>query len=226
MGTMLITTIISMFVHGRAFLLGWRDSAIEVERLKKANITARYETLKHQVNPHFLFNGLNVLSTLVYKDADLASKFIDQLAKVYRHVLDTQHKTVISLEQDLKAVESYIFLMHIRFGDTLKIEQQITPEPDELMVPLALQMLVENAIKHNEVSISFPLTIALKKTNNGYISVTNKLQHKKQLIEKSGIGLRNIRERFQQLTELPVIINESEEEFEVKVPIVKINNHL
>ena len=217
-----ITAVISLFVHGRAFLMGWRESALEVERLKQANITAQYETLKNQVNPHFLFNSLNVLSSLVYKDQDLAAKFISQLSKVYRYVLDTRDKEVVSLENEITALESFIFLMKIRFGENLQVEQNVIPQPNEQMVPLTLQMLLENAIKHNEISKKFPLTIEINRLENGYISMKNVIQEKRQLAEKSGVGLTNIEARFKYISDKKVQILKTEEMFEVHIPIVEM----
>lgn len=220
--TAIITAVISMFIHGRAFLMGWRESSLEVERLKQAHIAAQYETLKNQVNPHFLFNSLNVLSSLVYKDQDLAAKFIKQLSKVYRYVLDTREKEVVSLQKEIDALDSYIFLMKIRFGDNLQVAQNIVPKPNEQMVPLTLQMLLENAIKHNEISKAFPLKIKINRLENGYISMENNLQKKRQLAEKSGVGLENIEARFQYISDKKIKIVETETIFDVHIPIVEM----
>jgi hypothetical protein len=220
--TVLITGVISLFFHGRGFLIEWRASAIEIERLKQAKIAAQYETLKNQVNPHFLFNSLNVLSSLVYRDQDLAAKFIKQLSKVYRYVLDTRDKEVVSLQNEIDALESYIFLMKIRFGDNLQVSQNVTPQPNEQMVPLTLQMLLENAIKHNEISKAFPLKIEINRLKNGLISMKNDLQEKRQLEEKSGVGLANIEARFKYISDKKVEILKTKTTFEVHIPIVEM----
>lgn len=216
----LITAVISMFLHARAFLQGWRESILEAEKLKQAHIGAQYETLKNQVNPHFLFNSLNVLSGLVYKDQDLADQFIQQLSTVYRYVLDMRDKEIIPLEKELAALNAYIFLMKIRFGKNLIIEQNISPEHSEMIVPLTLQMLLENAIKHNEISNAFPLEIHITRSKNGFISIKNRLQKKKQLNEKSGIGLENIQARYQYISKKQASIIKTDRHFEVKVPIL------
>lgn len=220
--TVIITGVISLFFHGRGFLIEWRASVIEVEQLKQAKIAAQYETLKNQVNPHFLFNSLNVLSSLVYRDQDLAAKFIKQLSKVYRYVLDTREKEVVSLQSEMDALESYIFLMKIRFGENLKVIQNVQPKSNEQMVPLTLQMLLENAIKHNEISKAFPLTIEINRLDNGLISMKNNLQKKRQLEEKSGVGLANIEARFKYISDKKVQILETEDAFEVLIPIVEM----
>ncbi len=220
--TIAITLVIVSFLHGRAFLYGWKESILETEKFKQAHISAQYETLKNQVNPHFLFNSFNVLSILVYKDADLAAKFIKQLAQVYRYVLDTREKEVVTLKEELKALESYIFLMKIRFGENLIIQLNISPGYEEMIVPLTLQMLLENAIKHNEISKSYPLDIQINRVENDWISMKNKFYEKQQAQHKSGIGLENIKARYKFISQKEVEIIKTEKFFEVKVPIVKL----
>lgn len=220
--TSAITLIIVLFVHGRAFLMGWKASLLEAEQLKQAHISAKFESLKNQVNPHFLFNSFNVLSNLVYKDPDLAAKFIKQLSQVYRYVLDTREKEVVSLERELENLEAYIFLMKIRFGENLKVSQEIVPAHNEMIAPMTLQMLLENAFKHNEISKSHPLDIQLSRVGE-YLSVKNNLQEKKQTQHRSGIGLENIKERFQFISNLPVKVNKTAGLFEVQIPSVKLD---
>ncbi len=218
-----ITLIITLFVHGRGFLMAWKSSLLEVEQIKQAHIAAKFESLKNQVNPHFLFNSFNVLSSLVYKDPDLAAKFIKQLSSVYRYVLDTREKEVVPLQRELDNIEAYIFLMNIRFGDSLKIIQNVVPAHHEMIAPMTLQMLLENAIKHNEISKSYPLDIQINRFGD-YISVKNKLKEKSQQQHRSGVGLENIRERYQFISDLSIEVQKTASYFEVKVPIVKLEN--
>lgn len=220
--TAAITTIIGSFLHGRGFLMAWKESMKETEELKRAHIAAQYESLKNQVNPHFLFNSLNVLSNLVYKDADLSAKFIKQLSLVYRYVLDTRDKEVVTLREELDALEAYIFLMKIRFGENLKIDLNIEPKHDEMTVPLTLQMLLENAVKHNEISKAYPLEIQINRVGQDVILIKNKLREKVQNQHKSGVGLENIKARHKFISEKEVEILKTDEFFEVKVPIVKL----
>lgn len=217
-----ITLIVSLFLHGQQFLLNWKESILETERLKKAQIASQYETLKNQVNPHFLFNSLNVLSTLVYKDQDLAAKFIKQLSASYRYVLETREKEVIALADEVKAVESFLFLMKIRFGENLQFDLDIPTNSSEKIVPLTLQMLVENAIKHNIISKNKPLTIQLTKEDNEFIKVSNNLQKKNQSLDSMGIGLPNITDRYQYLSSKEIRIEETTNEFVVYVPILEL----
>ncbi|HEY9045224.1 MAG TPA: histidine kinase, partial [Ohtaekwangia sp.] len=123
--SILITISISLFMHGREFLINWRKAAVDAERLQKENIAAQYQSLKSQINPHFLFNTLNVLTNVVYEDQDKAAKFIKKLSEVYRYVLDTRDREVVPLEEELKFLSSYIYLQKIRFADKLQLDIQL-----------------------------------------------------------------------------------------------------
>lgn len=221
--SVLITTLfISLFLHGRSFLLHWKNSIVEAERLKQAHLFSRFESLKNQVNPHFLFNSLNVLSGLVYKDADLAAKFIKHLADVYRYVLDTRDWEVVPLEKELEVLQAYLFLLHIRFGDNLKVEFHLQDYKQKMIPPLTLQMLVENAVKHNIASRQQPLFIHITQEND-IIVVKNNLQIKHNEQESNGVGLANIQERYRYITDKLVQIIKNEQLFSVSVPLVSNN---
>ena len=220
--SLIITFLISLFLHGREFLLQWRRSAVEAEKYQKESIKAQYNSLKNQVNPHFLFNSLNALTNLVYEDQDKAVKFIKQLSEVYRYVLETQSKEVVSLEEELEFLESYIFLQKIRFGNNLKIDVGLA-QTKSMVAPLALQLLIENAIKHNIVSSDDPLTIRLIEQDN-FILVENDLQRKTSLAEPSqGIGLENIKNRYKFLSPTPVEVSEANGKFVVRLPIIEVD---
>ena len=216
-----ITFFIGLFQFGRSFLLNWRDSAIQAAQLREAHIAAQYESLQNQVNPHFLFNSLNVLSTLVYKDQDLAAKFIKQLSKVYRYVLDVKNKEVVPIDMELKALEAYVFLIKIRFDKGVVFQNGLPKGLNGHIAPLSLQMLVENAVKHNSAYEEQPLVISILE-EDGYIVVKNNLQKKSNQQEVMGIGLANIKTRYQFLSDHPVLIEEKETHFIVKVPIIKV----
>ena len=213
-----ITFLITLFLHGREFLLRWRQTAVEAERYQKESIKANFESLKSQVNPHFLFNSLNVLTSLVYQDADKAARFIKKLSEVYRYVLDTREQELVSLDDELAFVGSYVYLQQIRFGENLKVE--ISKLGDGKVVPLSIQMLLENAIKHNEVSTEYPLTISIKRETD-YLIVENSLRLKTTPLEEGGgLGLTNIQKRYEFLTDKSVVITKAENRFEVKIPIL------
>jgi hypothetical protein len=218
--SIIITVIVSLFLHSRAFLLNWRKTSIDAERLQKENIMAKYESLKNQVNPHFLFNSLNALSNLVYEDQDKAVKFIKQLSEVYRYVLDTREKEVVPLEDEMRFLRSYLFLQQIRFGDKLVVEFDIRDPGNIRIAPLALQMLLENAIKHNIVSDEDPLLIRVY-SNSHYIIVENNIQKKVMLGEPSmGVGLENICRRYEFLSNIKVEVIQDQSRFLVKLPVL------
>ncbi len=123
---LVVTFVISLFLHGREFLIQWKKSAVQAERLEKESVRAQYESLRNQVNPHFLFNSLNALTHLVYEDQDKAARFIKQLSEVYRYVLETRDKEVVPIEEELKFIDSYLFLQKIRFGDKLTVDINLT----------------------------------------------------------------------------------------------------
>lgn len=217
--TVSITLVITMFMTGRAFLLNWRQSAIDTERLQKENVKAQYESLKNQVNPHFLFNSLNALTNLVYQDQDKAAKFIKQLSEVYRYVLESREKELVPSQEELKFLHSYIFLQQIRFGDKLIVDVKMENMHGQI-APLALQLLTENAIKHNIIAEDQPLTIKIYLAE-GMIVVENNSQKKSVLTEESsGIGLENIRKRYEFLSDTKVRITETNSIFKVEIPII------
>ncbi len=217
--SLIITFVISLFMHSRGFLRSWRLAEVEAEKAKQESIKANYESLKNQVNPHFLFNSLNALTSLVYEDQDKAAKFIKQLSEVYRYVLDSRNKEVVSIAEELQFLDSYLFLQQIRFGDKLRIKNELKEHGGSLP-PLALQMLVENAIKHNIVSHEQPLTIHLYESDRKLV-VRNNLQTKNTLGEaSSGVGLENIRKRYEFLSDEKVEVENDKETFAVKLPIL------
>lgn len=217
--TVIITFVITLFMTSRSFLFCWRQTAIDAEKLKKENFEARFENLKSQVNPHFLFNSFNALTNLVYEDQDKAVKFIKKLADVYRYVLDTRDREVVPLEEELHFLNSYVYLQQIRFGEKLKIDIQLNGSKS-MVAPLALQMLIENAIKHNVVSEESPLTIKVY-ADVEYLSVENNILRKIILSEdKAGVGLENIRRRYDFLTGKKVVILETPTKFIVRLPTI------
>lgn len=216
--TIIITLIITMFMTGRAFLLNWKQSAVDAERLQKESVEAQYNSLRNQVNPHFLFNSLNALTSLVYQDQDKAVKFIKQLSTVYRYVLDTRDKELVSIKEELDFLDSYLFLQQIRFGEKLKLKVEVSGEG--LIAPLVLQMLVENAIKHNIIADDQPLTIRVYRENEMLI-VENNLQKKSiPSDESTGAGLENIKKRYSFLSSVPVNVEDGNNVFRVLVPVI------
>jgi two-component system, LytTR family, sensor kinase len=203
-----------------------KKSLLETEKLKNENLQAQFAVLKNQVSPHFLFNSLNTLMTIIPENSDLALRFTDQLSAVYRYILQNRDKELVSLATEMEFVKSYIFLHQIRFGDSLRTDIQI-PETyeDWQIAPLTLQILVENAIKHNVVSASKPLTIRILIENDN-ILIINNLQKKKQMEVSTQVGLQNIQFRYEYLGKLQVEVSPSETEFKVKVPLIATHEKL
>ncbi|MBE9464753.1 histidine kinase [Dyadobacter sp. UP-52] len=218
---MQISVIIAFLLISRSFLLEWRKSAIEAEQLKTQQYAQQYQTLKDQLNPHFLFNSFNVLSNLVYENPDTAAKFIKQLSKIYRYVLEVQQEKVVKLSSELEFAENFLSLQKIRFEEGLQYQINVNPKTDFYLPPLSLQMLLENAIKHNIASMANPLHIEISLEKNQLI-VKNNLQLKSSLSEEStGIGLSNIRKRYELLNNEQVLIEETSDFFIVKLPLIE-----
>ena len=199
-----------------------KNTQVEAERLKAITLESQFEALRNQINPHFLFNSLNVLSGLVHKDADLSTDFIQQLAKVYRYLLYNQDSKMVSLRAEMEFIEAFVFLLKIRFGEQLLISQQIPEEAlDSFQIPPAsVQILVENAIKHNVTSESRPLKVSIH-TEDQHLVVSNNLQRKKTPPLPGGYGLHNLERRYQYLVQEPVEVTESEHYFSVKLPLLR-----
>ncbi|WP_062544207.1 sensor histidine kinase [Rufibacter tibetensis] len=217
-------SIILLFVHfirsGIYFYNQWHRYLMQSEKLKKETIRVQFESLKQQVNPHFLFNSLNALSSLIYKDQDLAGKFVEQLSKVYRYVLENKDKELVTLHTELDFIESYLFLLKIRFRENLRVNMDI---PEHLLkyqvAPLTMQLLMENAIKHNIVSRDEPLFIDVF-IEGDYIIIKNNLQLRETREESTGVGLKNIINRYKFITDKKVDVEVTAHDFIAKLPLL------
>lgn len=216
----------TIVLHGRAFLLAWRREVIEVEKLKNENLTAKLESLKNQVNPHFLFNSLNTLNALVYADQDKAADFIEKLAEVYRYVLDHQHDKLVSLGTEMELVKSYVYLNKIRFGENFQVEYKgfDTVDYNAKILPLTLQMLPENCFKHNEISKAHNLKVELQITGQEIIISNNLNSLSTPKRDSSNLGLSNVRSRYAYFTDRKVRVEKEEDQFMVAIPILKTSN--
>ncbi|TDE16848.1 sensor histidine kinase [Dyadobacter psychrotolerans] len=218
--------LISAILISRSFLIEWRKAAIEAEQLKTERYAQQYQSLKDQLNPHFLFNSLNVLSNLVYDNADTAAKFIRQLSKIYRYVLDVQQEELVSLERELEFAENYLALQKIRFEEGLQYSISVEKNESGFLPPLSLQLLLENAIKHNVASMANPLRIEIALEGNAVV-VKNNLQIKSSLPEESaGVGLSNIRKRYELLSNENMKVEDENGSFVVRLPILRLNQQI
>ncbi len=219
-----ITLIVVSLVEGVYFFRRWKESLLLTEKMKSENMASQLNSLKAQLDPHFLFNSLNVLSSLIKKDTEKAELFIEDFAKVYRYVLDVKDEMVVMLNQELKFLESYTNLQKIRFGDALMISVQINPRPMILFLPpLCLQELVSNAVKHNEVSKERPLKIEI--FNQGdTLMVRNNLQRRDEDVDSTGVGIENIKKRYSLLCDKVPGFEATEQYFTTKVPLLETEN--
>lgn len=218
---LLVNLAANLIMHGRAFLFEWRQASIDIEKLKTEQVFTQFQSLKNQVNPHFLFNSLNALTSLVYEDQGKAVEFIRKLSQVYRYVLDRKDEEIIPIQEELDFLDNFIFLQKIRFGDNLKYE--ITGENNSgYLPPLALQLLVENAIKHNVVSEQYNLEIKVQ-IGEEYCEVRNNIKEKLEK-DSTGIGLSNLRDRYKHLSDKEVVIKNEDGAFTVKIPVLRLKD--
>ncbi|MDX2303863.1 MAG: histidine kinase [Microscillaceae bacterium] len=202
----------------------WQKSQLEAERYRKASLEAQYQNLKNQLNPHFLFNSFNTLSNLIEEDPQRALQFVEGLSDVYRYVLNSQKKDWIELSEEIKCMHAYLFLLKMRHEDNLRIHIHIEEKYYHYYIPpLSLQMLIENAIKHNEISLESPLQIQIFSKDNCII-VRNNLKLRKTARSSTQLGLKNIQQRYRHLSGKVVDIQEDSEYFMVHLPIVKLQS--
>jgi two-component system LytT family sensor kinase len=218
--SVLLLGLVTVFYECAYYFGLYEKSQLEAERLKKEALISQVELLKTQISPHFLFNSLNALISMVPEDSQLSVLFIQKLSNVYRHLLNYNGKNVIDLQTEKIFLDDYIFLHQIRFGTNLIVEYQLPEELDDLrVIPFTLQMLVENAIKHNIISNRKPLKISVAVRKN-FITVSNNLQRKTSGVESTNTGLKNIVNRYELLTNKQVYIMTTATEFSVSLPLI------
>jgi sensor histidine kinase YesM len=215
-----ISFIVSLVFVAVAFFENWKKSLLEAERFRAEMLMYKYEALQNQINPHFLFNSFNVLSDLVYEDQKKAVGFIHQLSQLFRYVLDSRDKELVNLKEELEFIEAFSYLLQSRFEEKLAIVQDVEAVENEMIVPMTLQLLIENCVKHNEISASQPLTIQIVR-NGEYIRVENNLQLKTIGSDSKKTGLSNIRQQYRYFTDKEIVITQTDSAFSVEVPLIK-----
>jgi two-component system, LytTR family, sensor kinase len=201
----------------------WKLATVESEQLKREHLQTQLDSLKNQVNPHFLFNSLNSLSSLIEDDEPKAQIFVNELARVYRYLLQSNDRTLTDLKSELAFIEAYFFLLKTRFGEGISIEVQVNEESKSQMIPpLTLQILVENAVKHNVISITKPLKINIYTEGVDKLVVTNNLQSKTATMVSSHLGLANIASKYRLLSRKEPIIKQTEANFSITLPLLAI----
>jgi sensor histidine kinase YesM len=218
---MVLDLIVIYFYYSKYIINNWIKSIENNEELKRENLVAKYEALKNQVNPHFLFNSLNTLSGVVEQKPELSTNFIKKLSDIYRYVLEQNDKELVSINDEMKFVEDYIFLSKMRFGEALIFHSNLPTNNTVQIVPLGLQMLVENAIKHNVIADDMPLKIEIG-IEGSFVIVKNNIQKKTTINSgKEPLGLENLKKRYAYLSGESVEFIESDNNFRVKLPIIE-----
>lgn len=219
---------ISAFLHARSFMIEWKKS-VKQESTKQEIVakteTAKFESLKNQLDPHFLFNSLNVLTSLIGENPAQAEKFTTKLSKVYRYVLEQRNKDLVPVSEELKFAKTYMQLLGMRFEDAVQfhIPDEIS-DSDLKIVPLSLQLLLENAVKHNVVSPSKPLSITIYQEDN-YLIIENNINPKEAIGKSTKVGLQNIADRYGLITQKGVKIENNNKTFKVSLPLLyKMND--
>ena len=218
---------INLFLHSINtiffFLDRYREKQVEAEKLKQAGIQLELQNLKDQLNPHFLFNNLNVLSALLIKKNSVeANEFLEKFSQVYRYILHHKDNDLVHLGDELQFLDAYLFLIQHRFPNAVVVENLIPEEwKKSEIVPVSLQILVENAVKHNSFSTKHPLHIRIAKAKDNYLEVTNTLSRKQvNPSDSNGIGLKLVKDRFLLATKEQVHIKSSDQFFHVFLPLI------
>jgi len=219
-----LSLAITAVYDGFYFFEQLQKNMLENEKLKGEQIQAQFSVLKNQVSPHFLFNSFNTLMSIIPESPDIALQFTEKLSSVYRYILETKDQELVSLSTELDFLNSYIFLQKIRFGNNLQIDIELDDHYLNTQIPpLTLQMLVENAIKHNIISTAKPLHVLIHVENGKSLVVKNNLQKKNQVQESTQIGLQNIMHRYQYLTHKEVDVIVTPQNFIVTLPLIFIS---
>jgi hypothetical protein len=217
---LLVTMVVSLFFHAVYFYKRSQENKVKEQKIIAGTASAKFETLKNQIDPHFLFNSLNVLSSLIEENPESAQKFTTSLSKIYRYVLEQKDKELVSVEEELSFARTYMNLLKMRFESSLFFElPETVPNPEARVVPLSLQLLLENTVKHNVVSQQRPLRIRIY-TDGDYLAIENDLQRKDVLSDRQGVGLQNIVSRYAIVTSRNVLVDNDSKVFTVKIPML------
>lgn len=208
--------------EGTFLFAKWKASLLEQEKLRQENLIAKVESLKKQLDPHFLFNSLSVLSGVVYKDPVLADRFIAKLSQVYRYVLEHNEEAQVSIEEEIAMVEAYCFLLNVRFLNKVVLVVSLKGYEGDVL-PLSLQLLVENAAKHNRISENQPLVLRIY-VDEDMVWVENSLNVKEVKEDSTGLGLKNLEARYRYVTGEAIVVENTGELFKVGLPLIN-NKH-
>lgn len=225
LGTIFITFFVTLAFHAFYFYKAYQENKVKEQKLIAGTANAKFESLKNQIDPHFLFNSLNVLSSLIEENPDNAQRFTTSLSKIYRYVLEQKDKELVSVEEELAFAKTYMNLLKMRFENSITFQlPESTEVPEAKVVPLSLQLLLENCIKHNTISEQKPLHIKIY-IQDGFLVVENNLQKKEVLKDRQGVGLQNIVNRYALLSARNVLVENTQGIFKVKIPILTKQIH-
>lgn len=217
---LIITIVISVFFHAFYFYRALQDKKVKEQKIIAGTASAKFDALKNQLDPHFLFNSLNVLTSLIEEDPDQAQKFTTSLSKVYRYVLEQKNKDLVTVDEELQFAKTYIRLLKMRFEDSIVFDiPERCSNPEAMIVPLSLQLLLENAVKHNVVTSTRPLHIKVFEKGESLV-IQNNLQEKQVVKKSSGVGLRNIQQRYSILSDKEVQIKKTSKDFTISLPML------
>jgi len=220
----IIFIVVASIIYAISFFESWRNEVQQSEMIKREALLLQYQVLQNQVNPHFLFNSLNILGSLIDLDVSKAKEFTRELSLFYRDLLMFKDRDIILLKEEIDFVKRYIYLQQIRFGEALQVEIIANEKIDGKVIPLSLQALVENAIKHNEISQANPLNIVIAISDDYELIVENNIQPKTILEESSKTGLKNLAGRYEFLTGKAMVITKNGGYFRVSLPLIQVDS--
>jgi two-component system, LytTR family, sensor kinase len=216
----LLSIVLNLIYFGTIYFFNWKKDLVNLANMQREQAIVKYDALRNQLNPHFLFNALTSLNSLIFENQQLASNFLQQLSKVYRYVLQNKEKETVSLSTELDFISHYIFLLKTRFGNGIEFQIGLPEKVKEKeIVPVTLQILIENAIKHNVVSNEAPLRISIS-IDDKYLNIVNSVNKKTQVESSNKQGLENLKSLYQYLTDRPIDIIETDSLFQVRIPLI------
>ena len=216
------SALIAVFVNSDQLVEEWKNSLLENEILEKENTRAKMRILQSQISPHFLFNNFNVLGALIEEDPRLARDYLEKLSMVYRYVISNKNEELVELRNELDFIADYVYLLRIRFNKNLHFVCDVNGHASAKIPPATLQILIENAVKHNEISTRKPLMISVTASSDDTIRVMNNLQPRSNSESGTGVGLKNIIDRYKFYSDRPVQVLVESERFIVELPILNM----
>jgi two-component system, LytTR family, sensor kinase len=216
----MLIVVINLIYVGTIYIFNWKNDLIKLANVERGQALVQYDALKNQMNPHFLFNALTSVNSLIHSNPDLATEFLQQLSKVYRYVLQNKEKETVSVSTELAFIANYTGLLKTRFAEAIEFRIDLSEDAKKMeIVPVTLQILIENAIKHNIVSAAHPLKISIT-NNDSFLLIQNNINKKGHVETSNNQGMGNLKSLYQYLASKPIEIMESETLYMVKIPLI------